>query len=214
MENENKIKTMSMYRPHDKWCMNNEKSLDECWDEFLKITEGKTPIEYNFRQLYGWSTYWKYEQSHDEWLSDLSEWKEELGKQIGDPEEYVRIQTGTSMNRAELFIESGEGYTKVENIMGKPDWDICDRWFGIQVSILGSGKRSGIDRLRYYANRQAERLGDKPVVLTGLIQRRYIYCQRNDGEFCISKKDYDKILNPQILTINQYEEKYMQKEGE
>ena len=93
--------------------------------------------------------------------------------------------------------------------MGTPDWNICDRWLGIQVSIPGVGHRSSIDRLDYYADMQASKLGDKPVVLTGLIQRKYIYCQKNYGEYCISKKDYDKVQNPEILNVDDYEKKYL-----
>lgn len=208
MERLNKIKIMSMYRPNFDWCMiYNENNPDKCWDKFQELIKGKTPDEYNFDQLYGLSTYWG--KAPEEWKSDNEEWSQMEGKQEGDPEELVRFQTGTSYYRAELFIESGQGYVKTENIMGTPDWDICDRWFGIQVSIPGVGHRSSIDRLDYYADSQASKLGDKPVVLTGLIQRKYIYCQKNYGEYCISKKDYDKVQNPEILNVDDYEKKYL-----
>ena len=207
-----KIKIMSAYRPEFCWTLGNfweRKNLDECWDEFQKVVGNKTADEYNFEQFKEMNTHWG--KFPNLWASKLEKWCQIEGKQEGNLEEYVRFQTGTSKARAELFIESGQGYVETEDIMGTPDWDVSDRWFGIQISIPGVGHRSSIERLDYYASVQANRLGDKPVVLTGLIKRKYIYCQNNFGEYCISKKNYKEILSPEIMEIDEYEKKYLNK---
>jgi len=205
---EEKIKRMSKFRPNFGWSILYLKDFQKCWEEFLKITEGKDSEEYNLDQFIGMNSGWG--ECPNLWNKRLEEWSQEEGKLIeGDSEEYVRFQLGTSKCRAELFIESGKGYVMTEDIMGSSDWDIRDRWFGLQISLPGVGHRSCIDRLYFYAENQACRLGDKPVVLTGLIQRKFIYCQKNYGEYCLSRKDYDKIKDPEILGVKEYELKYL-----
>lgn len=207
---------MSLFRPSMYWefgWKEHDSRSQEAWErlynEFQKRVGDLTPDEYNLQ-------HWKliitqgFEDPEEYWNSCLNEWANRVSDTIeGDPEELVRIQVGTSKTRAKAFVKEGQGYVKLEGLAGDPSWELIDRLFGLQVAILGDSCRSGIDRLNYYARVQADRMGDEPVVLTALVAKRYISYQKNKGEYMLSKKYYDKLQNPEILSPYEYKMKYM-----
>ena len=170
----------------------------------------KDPCEEALIRYYQYLSDWHDELDQEEVRLFLGPcYDERYAKPIEDSDKQVRFQVGTSQIRAENFVKEGLGFVQLENKIGTPDWKPVDRIYGLQVSICGSGSRSEFDRLDYYADSQASKLLDKPVVLTGLIEEKYLYHERNDGEYALSRKFYDKIQDPEIMVPSNYQRKYM-----
>lgn len=200
------IKVASLYRPHFKFTLHTGETLDDPEtllykvEKFKKEIQGMTPNQYNERQFFGWRTSWKYEDNLQEWKEDLEDWSKIEGQLDKTLPEVVHFRVGSSLTRAEAFLREGQGYVTTEDIMGTPDWNPYDRWLGLQVSLL-EGPRSDINRSIYYAKQQAYNFRDIPVILEGDIPREFLWMQKNSGEYCISRKHYDKIMNASIIRI-------------
>ena len=215
MELQKFIEAVSLYRPSLKWEIektDTPQALQLKFTKFLEEVGDMSPVEHSFLQWVLWRNHWKpLEEPVNiigrrlflKWLNYRNE-----PSALEESDELVRFQCGTSLFRAQKFIECGNGHVWVENPIGTDEYAVPERVLGLQVSIP-HGPRGEIDRLEYYAETQAERWGDKPVVLTGLISKRYLFCERNQGEFAISIRDYNKIISPEILSTNEYEKKYL-----
>lgn len=216
MELQQFIEKVSLYRPEFQWEYtkgDTPEDLSKKFDLFKAKVRDMSPAEYSFLQWVLWQNFWKpLQRPIEEVATELFlEWMDGRSKApsaLGESDELVRFQSGTSQHRAQKFIECGDGHVWTEDPIGTDDYTIPERVLGLQVS-LPHGPRGGIDRLSYYSRNQAERWGDKPVVLTGLIPKRYLFQQKNTGEYAISIKDYDKIVSPEILSVSEYEKKYL-----
>lgn len=215
MELQKFIEAVSLYRPGLEWEFkktDTPENLDKKIELFRAKVRDMSPTEHSFLQWVLWQNHWKpLEEPIDvigrrlflKWLDYRKE-----PSALEESDEFVRFQCGTSQYRAQKFIECGDGHVWTENPIGTDEYAVPERVLGLQVSIP-HGPRGEIDRLEYYAETQAERWGDKPVALTGLIPKRYLFHERNQGEFAISIRDYDKIISPEILSTDEYEKKYL-----
>ena len=215
MELQKFIEAVSLYRPSLEWEFkktDTPENLDKKIELFRAKVRDMSPTEHSFLQWVLWQNHWKPlegpvneigKERFIKWLGYRNE-----PSALEESDELVRFQCGTSLFRAQKFIECGDGHVWTEDPIGTDDYEIPERVLGLQVSIPHE-PRGGIDRLEYYSDTQAERWGDKPVVLTGLIPKRYLFQQKNAGEYAISIRDYDKIVSPEILSIGEYEEKYL-----
>lgn len=206
------IERVSLYRLDSKMYYKEGDTEEILWEKiklFLQSERGSmSPREHSFTEYLRWQNHWKpltYEK-----LGILI--KEILdgtfSEVLEESDELIRFQSGTSMFRAQKFIECGDGHTWVERPIGRNDYSPIERVLGIQVSIP-NGPRGEAARLYCYAEQKQYLYGDTPVVLTGLIPKRYLFKERNLGEFAISIRDYDKIVDPEILLLEEYEEKYL-----
>lgn len=203
---------VSLYPTDWMWSANeatDSAGLDKLAEEFKKRTQGKSPIEYAVWVLWGYLTQWKRDVSFED--APLSRFNFGLtAEQYGPTNRMVRFQTGTCRSNAEAFIREGLGFTQLQSPVGDSENYLkIERLLGIQVSIPGAC-RGGIDRLEYYASRKAEAKCDSPAVLCGLIPECYLWANpTNSGEYGISIRDYDKIVDPEILSLGEYEKKYL-----
>ena len=217
MNKENLLKMMASYidKPildasaEEGYC---EPSLDKIEQKYLAEFGNITPREASKQRLYNWRAEWKYmnnlekakEITEDEYFNMLSE--DELAKSYGNSNKLIRVETGTTRTRAELFLKGVGGWTLLERPQGGRD-NVFDAWIGIQCSII-SPDWGMIARAQYYAQRQKEKTIklDDAVVLVFDIPEKYLYNENNSYEFSVSIADYDKIQNAQILQIDEYNE--------
>jgi hypothetical protein len=142
--------------------------------------------------------------------------RKKLQEYISDPVEnsdrLVRFQAGTCLSRANSIKEANRrGFVSLERPVGQGDWSPVDRKYGLQINVRELCEvRSGIDRLDYYAERQALMNCSIPVVITGLIPAKCVYNGRNLGEYAISVRDFDKMIDVEILSPAEYSHKYLE----
>lgn len=204
------IEVVADYRPRTTWdlytFMNPERNenpdlekANEYYNKFIEGIKGRTPVEDTLDYI--------------TWYLDgkIAEVVSKDGKgPIEECDEMFHFQVGTSKTRAEHFLKYGGGYVKLENMIGKRSWDLIDKFYGLQVSELKKrAQRSGFARLQYYAKMQGiKTCGDEPCVLIGSISKKYVYGEHNEGEYAISRRDYDKIQNAEILSLSEYYNRY------
>ena len=173
------------------------KYFDEYYKEFI---EGKTPLEDTMEQL----------SSCDfgRELIEKSTTKGDITPLGGN--ELFYFQVGTTRTRANHFLENGLGYVRLERLVGEHSWDVISRTHGLQVSKLTNNEEcSSFARLQYYAKQQSTKTcGDEPCVLVGAIPAKHVYTENVDGEYAISRRDFDKIRDAKILTLDEYQETY------
>ncbi len=207
------IEVVADYRPRITWdlytFMNPERNenldlekANEYFAKFIVEIKGRTPEEDTLDYIT-----WYYDGKIAEIVS-----RDGKGP-IEESDEMFHFQVGTSKTRAEHFLKYGGGYVKLENMIGKKSWNLIDKFYGLQVSELKKGApRSGFARLKYYAEMQGiKNCGDKPCVLIGSIPKKYVYGEHNEGEFAISKKDHNKIQNAEILSLQEYYNRFEEK---
>ena len=127
---------------------------------------------------------------------------------LEESDDLVVFQCGTSKYRAEQFIACGDGHVWAECCIGREDYTLPEKVLGLQVSIP-KGIRGEVERTTYYAYNKAAHYLVEPAILVGKIAKKYLFCERNSGEYCISIRDYDKIIDPEILTPQEYEVRYL-----
>lgn len=168
-----------------------------------------TPEEAALHGLYGRLTYWKYDP--EKLATVKSKLDEAEIDPVEDSSELVRFQAGTSLNRAEK-IQQGlrGGFVELEGEIGNKNYSHFEKFFGLQVNVPAVSKaRADINRLRFYAENQSNKNASAPVVITGLIPKKFVFRERNDGEFAISVKDFDKMVDVEILSPNDFQSKYL-----
>lgn len=191
-------------------------SWDEVYTRFCKafVREGKL-VDPEDRAL----DYLLDEDYYDKSLSKeekIDVIRKELQEYISDPVEdsdrLVRFQAGTCLSRANSIKEANRrGFVSLERPVGQGDWSPVDRKYGLQINVRElSEVRSGIDRLEYYAKQQALMNCSIPVVITGLIPAKCVYNGSNLGEYAISVRDFDKMIDVEILSPAEYSHKYLE----
>jgi hypothetical protein len=210
-------KTDDVDRQEDWYKNYNPSALKVDWEKlFEDLTKQysingalATPEEAALHGLYGRLTCWKYDP---EKLATVKSKLDEVEiSPVEDSDELVRFQAGTSLNRAEK-IQQGlrGGFVELEGEIGNKNYTHFEKYFGLQVNVpVISSARTDINRLRFYAENQSNKNASAPVVITGLIPKKFVFRERNDGEFAISVKDFDKMVNVEILSPNEFQSRYL-----
>lgn len=102
-----------------------------------------------------------------------------------------KFSNGTSETRATHFVLEGKGYTTLETPAYIQEQNIISNE-GLQVSLQDELSNRSV----HYAKGQANRTGDRPVIIEGEIPAQYVFDNyEHEGEYSIPKEYYNKIEN-------------------
>lgn len=194
---------------------NGGRSVEKVMDLF-EARYGKVSFdEANYVETCSWRIGWK-DLPSDEIVRQAEEaWANYEGQFAPsvdiNSEELVTVISGQTRTRAEYFLSFGGGYKWLElPLVGK---NLFNAWNGLQFHALGRGQAEDRDCIRrsiYYA---ADRNGliadiDEPAVIVARIPKRNLYRAVNPYEFAVSREDYKKLINPEILGIDEMKERF------
>lgn len=160
------------------WGMNNED--EERIKKLIKKLQNQDPVLAGERELFNYCHEWQYK---DDDISPkmIEDWKKNIVNKGEPVEGEFEVVCGTSLERAKLWKEKRLGFVWSEHIVSK-----TGEGLGLQVACPTISKcRTESERLKYYAENQASRLGDVPVILK--FKTNELYRQGNNGEFFVPR---------------------------